>query len=98
MAKNKNIRIYFDEWGGRCYLFTEEFGKHYMFKKGSKKSNLDLNMDAFKGLGGKYIFSAIPINNAKENGLVLDRVFTKRKRYGKFIYTESCEKGKKLCK
>jgi hypothetical protein len=80
LAKNKNIRIYFDEWGGRCYLFTDELGKHYMFKKGSKKElkNLDLNMDAFKGLGGTYIFSAIPINNAKENGLVLDRVFTKK--------------------
>ncbi|MFJ7938516.1 DUF6044 family protein [Peribacillus sp. NPDC096622] len=80
LAKNKNIRIYFDEWGGRCYLFTDELGKHYMFKKRSKKEleNLDLNMDAFKGLGGKYIFSAIPINNAKENGLVLDRIFTKK--------------------
>ena len=80
LAKNKNIRIYFDEWGGRCYLFTDELGKHYMFKKSSKKElkNLDLNMDAFKGLGGKYIFSALPIKNAKENGLVLDRIFTKK--------------------
>ncbi len=66
-----------------------------MFKKGSKKElkNLDLNMDAFKGLGGTYIFSAIPINNAKENGLVLDRVSLRKEAYGKFIYTESCEKG-----
>ncbi|MGE6609720.1 DUF6044 family protein [Peribacillus sp. NPDC076916] len=80
LAKNKNIRIYFDEWGGRCYLFADELGKHYMFKKSSRKEleNLDLNMDAFKGLGGKYIFSAIPINNAEENGLVLDRIFTKK--------------------
>lgn len=80
LAKNKNIRIYFDEWGGRCYLFADELGKHYMFKKSSKKEldNLELNVDAFKGLGGKYIFSAIPINNAKENGLELDRIFTKK--------------------
>nr|WP_185147925.1 DUF6044 family protein [Peribacillus simplex] len=80
LAKNKNIRIYFDEWGGRCYLFADELGKHYMFKKGSKKEldNLEINVDAFKGLGGKYIFSAIPINNAKENGLELDRIFTKK--------------------
>nr|WP_208857056.1 DUF6044 family protein [Peribacillus simplex] len=80
LAKNKNIRIYFDEWGGRCYLFADELGKHYMFKKSSKKEldNLEINVDAFKGLGGKYIFSAIPINNAKENGLELDRIFTKK--------------------
>ena len=80
LAKNKNIRIYFDEWGGRCYLFADELGKHYMFKKSSKKEldNLEINVDAFKGLGGKYIFSAVPINNAKENGLELDRIFTKK--------------------
>ncbi|MFP3509712.1 DUF6044 family protein [Peribacillus sp. SIMBA_075] len=80
LAKNKTIRIYFDEWGGRCYLFADELGKHYMFKKSSKKEldNLEINVDAFKGLGGKYIFSAIPINNAKENGLELDRIFTKK--------------------
>lgn len=80
LAKNKNIRIYFDEWGGRCYLFADELGKHYMFKKSSKKEldNLEINVDPFKGLGGKYIFSAVPINNAKENGLELDRIFTKK--------------------
>ncbi len=32
------IRTYFDEWGGRCYIFTDELGKHYMFKKNSKKT------------------------------------------------------------
>lgn len=77
LAKNKTIRTYFDEWGGRCYIFTDELGKHYMFKKTSKKrlKNLELNLDPFKKMGGKYIFSAIPIENAKENNLKLDKVF-----------------------
>lgn len=77
LAKNKKIRIYFDEWGGRCYLFTAELGKHYMFKKSSKKrlKNLELNLEPFKEMGGRYIFSAVPIDNAKENNLILDKVF-----------------------
>ncbi len=77
LAKNKTIRRYFDEWGGRCYIFTDELGKHYMFKKDSKKTlkELQLNIQAFKDLGGAYIFSAVPIENAEENGLKLEKGF-----------------------
>ncbi|WP_053364605.1 DUF6044 family protein [Bacillus sp. FJAT-27251] len=77
LAKNKTIRTYFDEWGGRCYLFTDELGKHYMFKKNTKRKleNLELNMEPFKEMGGRYLLSAVPIENASENGLALDRVF-----------------------
>ncbi|MBD1381755.1 DUF6044 family protein [Metabacillus arenae] len=77
LDKNKTIRTYFDEWGGRCYLFTSELGKHYMFKKNSKKrlKNLELQIDPFKEMGGRYIFSAIPIDNAIENKLELDQIF-----------------------
>lgn len=77
LAKNKTIRTYFDEWGGRCYIFSAELGKHYMFKKNSKKrlKNLELNLEPFKNMGGKYIFSAIPIENANANNLKLDKVF-----------------------
>ncbi|MCM3585987.1 DUF6044 family protein [Mesobacillus maritimus] len=77
LNKNKTIRTYFDEWGGRCYIFTAELGKHYMFKKNSKKTlkNLELNTDQFKQMGGSYFFSAIPIENAEENGLALEKVF-----------------------
>ncbi|KYD27383.1 hypothetical protein B4109_1511 [Geobacillus stearothermophilus] len=78
LEKSKTIRTYFDEWGGRCYIFTAELGKRYMFTKHSKKrlKNLQLNTEQLKKMGGRYIFSAVPIDNAAENGLVLDRVFT----------------------
>lgn len=78
LDKNKTNLIYFDEWGGRCYLFTAELGKHYMYKKNSNKrlQNLELNMEPFKKMGGRYIFSAVPIDHAAENDLRLDKVFT----------------------
>lgn len=89
LSKNKTIRTYFDEWGGRCYLFTDELGKHYMFKKKSEKriKNLELNIEAFKNMGGKYIFSSVPIDNAHSNGLLLDEVFdTKTSAWKIYLY------------
>jgi hypothetical protein len=80
LEKNKQLRVYFDEWGGRCYLFSDELGKHYMFKKTSKKriKNLELNITPFKQMGGEYIFSSVPIDNYQENRLKLDKVFSSK--------------------
>lgn len=80
LAKNNKIRTYFDEWGGRCYIFTAQLGKSYMIKKSSKKKlkNLELNMQPFKQLGGEYVLSALPINNSDENRMVLEKVFESR--------------------
>lgn len=89
LEKNKKIRVYFDEWGGRCYLFTNELGKHYMFKKTSKKKlkNVQFNIEPFKEMGGTHIFSAVPIVNAKDNHLVLERVFsTKESIWKVYLY------------
>ncbi|WP_453994011.1 DUF6044 family protein [Bacillus nitroreducens] len=77
LEKDKKLREYFDEWGGRCYIFLDELGKHYMFKKNSKKEikNMELNTKAFYDMGGRYIFSSLPIKNASENNLVLEQTF-----------------------
>ncbi|HWO98060.1 MAG TPA: DUF6044 family protein [Bacillus sp. (in: firmicutes)] len=89
LAKNRWIRTYFDEWGGRCYIFTDELGKHYMFKKNSKKrlKNLQLNIEQFKKMGGRYIFSAVPIENAAENRLSLEKIFeSKESAWSIYLY------------
>ncbi|MED4204699.1 DUF6044 family protein [Neobacillus mesonae] len=80
LAKNKTIRKYFDKWGGRCYIFTAQLGKRYMIKKDSKRHlrDLQLNTDVFKELGGIFIFSALPIDNAEENQLTLEKVFVSK--------------------
>ncbi|WHZ55621.1 DUF6044 family protein [Metabacillus hrfriensis] len=77
LSKNNRLRIYFDEWGGRCYLFSSELGKRYMFTKNStiKLKDLDLNMEPFKKMGGRYIFSSLPIEHPEKNHLILDHVF-----------------------
>jgi hypothetical protein len=80
LAVNPVVRRYFDQWGGRCYVFSSQIGKHYMIKKDSKRHlrNLQLNTKQFKKMGGKYLFSALPIDNAAENHLKLDKVFVKK--------------------
>jgi hypothetical protein len=77
LAKNKTIRKYFDQWGGRCYIYTAQLGKKYMIKKDSKRKlkNLQLNTNVFKEMGGKYILSALPIANPERIQLKLDKVF-----------------------
>ncbi|WP_102347478.1 DUF6044 family protein [Bacillus sp. Marseille-P3661] len=77
LAKNKKLKRYYDEWGSRCYIFVDELGKKYDFRKNSKKqiNNLELNTAAFKEMGGRYIFAAVPILNANENDLELLKVF-----------------------
>nr|WP_148347778.1 DUF6044 family protein [Bacillus rubiinfantis] len=89
LAKNKTIRKYFDKWGGRCYIFTAQLGKRYMIKKDSKRhlKNLQLHTEVFKEMGGRYIFSALPIDNAAENQLSLERVFvTKHSAWKIYLY------------
>ncbi|MFT0800894.1 DUF6044 family protein [Bacillus swezeyi] len=78
LEKNAVLKRYFDEWGSRCYLFVDELGKHYAFKKNSKKkiTNLELNTEAFKEMGGRYIFSSVPIMNAQQNKLTFLKRFS----------------------
>jgi hypothetical protein len=89
LQRNGVIQSYFDHWGGRCYLFTNQLGKRYMIKKDSKRhlKNLQLNTELFKKMGGRYIFSALPIDNAAQNKLFLDKVFvTKNSAWKIYLY------------
>lgn len=77
LDKNRSLKTYFDEWGSRCYIFVAELGKKYDFRKNSQKTikNLELDTKAFFDLGGRYIFSSVPVENAEENNLILEGVF-----------------------
>ncbi len=80
LDKNQKIASYFDNWGSRCYLFTNEIGTFSLTTKKSKKNirNLQFNTDQFYQLGGQYLFSAVQIANAHQNSLQLLKVFEER--------------------
>jgi hypothetical protein len=77
LDKNDSLRKYYDEWGSRCYVFVDELGKKYDYKKDSSKQikNLQFNTKVFKKMGGEYVFSAVPIKNASSNSLELMKIF-----------------------
>ncbi len=78
LDKNSDLKNYFDNWGSRCYVFSDEVGKKAIITKNNDKkaiNNLALNTDVLKEMGGKYIFSALEIKNFKENNLTFLKVY-----------------------
>ncbi|MEZ2718625.1 DUF6044 family protein [Niallia circulans] len=89
LDKNKALRTYYDDWGGRCYIFVDELGKNYQYSKRSNKeiNHLQLNVEALKEMGGQYILSAVPINNAAETNLTFMKDFeSKNSNWHIYLY------------
>ena len=69
LEKNDEIKQYFDGWGNRCNIYTDNLGIEwdaFMVPKdfnSSTNSRIELNAEAFKSMGGKYIISVIKIEN-----------------------------------
>lgn len=78
LDESEIIKDYFDNYGNRCYIFSSELGRHYLYGKSSNKriSHLDINTDALKQLGCQYILSAVNIDNYKELNLKYKGSFT----------------------
>jgi Lhr-like helicase len=87
LEKSETLRRVFDKNGKRCFLLSSELHgsdkiRGLAFSRGITKweqhlkiQQLDMNTDAFKSLGGEYVFSAVEIMNCDENQLVLERIF-----------------------
>lgn len=71
LAKSEQTRLYFDEWGSRCYLFTGATGTYWNMSKWDHivYENLEINIDSLEDLGCDYLFSGGEILNADELGL-----------------------------
>ncbi len=78
LDKCQDLEAYYDNWGSRCYVFSSELGKRYLWDKNSSKviKNLQINSEALTSLGVAYVFSALPIENAAKNNLLLVDTFT----------------------
>lgn len=85
-------RDYFDTWGARAYLYS---GTELSIVNGSRTyhvedTNICIDAQAFKALGGKYLFSRIELSNAKEAGFILEGTFTHEKSpYTLYLYRVS---------
>lgn len=75
LDKLEELRVYFDTWGNRCYLFNAETGNYMLIDKnnGASYKNLEFDTGKMYEMGARYLFSAMPIDNAEEIGLKLMR-------------------------
>lgn len=89
LEKNEQTRLYFDEWGSRCYLFNGASGNAWMLGKKNEITyeRLEFDMEALKELDCAYLFSAGEILNAEELGLKLLGYYETEKSYwGVWLY------------
>ena len=77
LARDAELRRNFDQWGSRCYLFCSEAKECLCTKDYCKRKveHLLIDTDALRSLGGRYILSAVEIENHRQLGLTLARVF-----------------------
>lgn len=71
LEKDSYIQNYFDNWGNRCYTFSQEYGTYTNIEKkwNGGYHDLDLNLEKLKEMGCKYIFAATWILDAEKKGL-----------------------------
>lgn len=82
-------RIYYDDWGARVYIYS---GTDISAVSATKavyvtSNSIYVDADAFTELGGRYIFSRIELDNAKETGLTLIKSYNSEKSpYEIYLY------------
>lgn len=73
LDQSPEMQSYFDDWGNRLYVADADYGFNTLMQKGSGLifKELDFDVEAMKELNIGYVFSAAPIENAEDMGLVL---------------------------
>ena len=80
LEKNPENKMYFDDWGHRCYFFIHKLNKNNVYNiktSDLKESEVDFDIKVFSEMGGKYFFSTVKITNAEKIGLKFLKTFEK---------------------
>lgn len=77
LAKNAELRDYYDGWGNRCYLFSSELGQNYLCSAQNHYIVHKLQLDTMqlRAMGCEYVISAAYIENSEQSGLKLEKQF-----------------------
>ena len=77
LEKSEKWRTSFDKWGGECFVFTSEIEYRYEFIPAEKSlKKLEINTEALYEMGGRYVLSALDIENNDENYLEFLKKYT----------------------
>ena len=75
LAADPGLREYFDYWGCRAYIFSDDPGAAGA-RSAPDSVTLRIDPQAFARLGGRYVFSRYRITNGRELGLALAGTFS----------------------
>ena len=78
LDRSDDAREYFDGWGGRAYIFSPTTESIWLASRTKEVTdhNLYIDPEAFRKLGGRYVFSRIELDNADDLGLILINSYT----------------------
>ncbi|MDP3667443.1 MAG: DUF6044 family protein [Sediminibacterium sp.] len=80
IKKNEFIKWSYDYGGFQTFIYSSELVDKYfnssMKFENTQINNLSINIEQLKSMGGKYIFSAVPINNYSKLKLNFEKMFT----------------------
>ena len=93
LAIDQRNREYFDNWGGRAYIFSNEVTYNPSRTTNVLEAPMLIDPSAFERLGGKWIFSRIHITNSTELNMDLIDVYTEpASPYEIYVYQSNQEK------
>lgn len=96
LEENEGARSYYDEWGARCYLYSADNATivEALRRYPHEEDALEINEEALRKLGCRYIFSRIRLTNADEKGLSLRCTCTDESSpYVVYVYDTQGPKG-----
>lgn len=94
IEKAEHLKLYFNEWGSRCYLLANELSHNFTVDKQSGLVLKDLRYDFTEGPKVDYILSAVQIENPEMIKLQFLRSFeTAQSKWKIFLYQVQDERS-----
>lgn len=93
IRKSETIKLKYDYGGAQAFIYSAELVDRYFnncmkTEKNVQINHLAINTDQLRSMGGKYIFSAVPINNYHELKLNFEKMFTDNiSLYNVYVYS-----------
>lgn len=80
IRKSETIKLKYDYGGAQAFIYSSELVDRYFnncmkSEKNVLINNLSINTEHLRSMGGKYIFSAVPINNYTQLKLSFEKMF-----------------------
>jgi len=87
LERSEQNAYYFDNWGSRCYALSSELSDFSYYKQNPASIyKLDFDFLQFRNMGGKYIFSAVEINEEIKDIIFLKKFENKQSAWDIYLY------------